>query len=505
MRIEIKSICEIFVNKLQRGVHSKFYSMEAVEDVLGQYLHFIEQNPKGPNAINESHTIFPRFDQGTILKVCDEAINRVESLNPLVYLSPPIVYVGDIHGNVTDLIHILHIFGYPPKANYLFLGDYVDRGSHSIEVITILMALLCKFPDNICLLRGNHEFPSVNRAYGFYDETLNSYGTEDVWKSCNALFSYLPFAAIVGNQVFCVHGGLSTELINKDIINEIELPVCFFEDNRLISDLVWSDPVEEIDDFEENTRGSGVLYGKTAIATFLQNAKLKVLLRAHQCVANGYSFNCNNTCITLFSSSNYHRLLQNKCGVIFHKVLKELSFYSLLPDSDIGVKPSLVMAMPTGNQIGLKSVQLSKAQHQPIKSQRPISMCNSNFKSKNSPLKKNCEPLSNSKKSSNKSTICFAANRIKYQNRIQDEPEVKPRNRVGPMPRKKIVQSSSVSFESPPLFSGSSTLSEETNSDNEIPGKAPIVTHTYSLNQNKNKSTLKLKLNHQKNSTASRP
>lgn len=335
--------------------------MDAVEAVLNQYQPYIDKSPKGPDSNNESDTIFPRFDQQTILKICAETMPKIEKVGSFVTLVPPIVYVGDIHGNLTDLLHIFHIFGLPPQTKYLFLGDYVDRGSHSIEVITILMALFCKFPEHICLLRGNHEFSAVNKIYGFYEETLNSYGTEDVWSACNGVFGYMPFAAVVGNQIFCVHGGLSADLTNTNTIKEIDLPVGLYEETELISDLVWSDPVDEINLFEQNKRGCGVLYGPGAITNFLKNTKLKVVLRAHQCVPTGYSFNCNHMCITLFSSSNYCKQLQNKSGVILHNENRELCFYCLKSDSDVGVKPKTVMSIPVGQALGLKPCKPNKA------------------------------------------------------------------------------------------------------------------------------------------------
>ena len=335
--------------------------MEAIDAVLSMYQPFIDRSTKGPNAVSEDNTIFPRFDENTISTICAEATKVIMPMGSLIAVQPPIVYVGDIHGNLTDLIRILHIFGMPPNTRYLFLGDYVDRGSHSIEVITILLALLCKFPNDVFLIRGNHEFASVNRMYGFYDETLNSYGTEDVWLTCNNVFGYLPFAAVVGDQVFCVHGGLSPQLESTNTINDIDQPVGLYEETEIISDLVWSDPVDEITGYEQNKRGCGVLYGPGAVATFLKNNKLKVVLRAHQCVATGYCLNCNNMCITLFSSSNYCRMLQNKCGVIVHKDNRELSFYSLNDDADVGVKPKMTMSVPNTAALGLKQVAASKA------------------------------------------------------------------------------------------------------------------------------------------------
>jgi serine/threonine-protein phosphatase PP1 catalytic subunit len=129
-----------------------------------------------------------------------------------IELEAPIKICGDIHGQFSDLLRLFEYGGYPPEANYLFLGDYIDRGKQSLEVICLLFLYKIKYKENFFLLRGNHEASQINRMYGFYDECKRKYSIR-LWKEFQDVFNCLPIAALIDDKILCMHGGLSPELV----------------------------------------------------------------------------------------------------------------------------------------------------------------------------------------------------------------------------------------------------------------------------------------------------
>ncbi|KAF2007530.1 serine/threonine-protein phosphatase PP-Z [Amniculicola lignicola CBS 123094] len=238
-----------------------------------------------------------------IFAICSRAREVFLSQPALLELAAPVKIVGDVHGQYTDLIRMFEMCGFPPNSNYLFLGDYVDRGKQSLETILLLLCYKLKFPENFFLLRGNHECANVTRVYGFYDECKRRCNIK-VWKAFVDTFNCLPIAAIVAQKIFCVHGGLSPSLSHMDDIRQIARPTDV-PDYGLLNDLLWSDPADMENDWESNERGVSYCFGKKVIMEFLQRHDFDLVCRAHMVVEDGYEFFNDRILVTVFSAPNY--------------------------------------------------------------------------------------------------------------------------------------------------------------------------------------------------------
>lgn len=245
----------------------------------------------------------PPLKNAEIAAVCSVAREIFLSQPTLIELSPPVKIVGDVHGQYADLIRMFEMCGFPPQANYLFLGDYVDRGKQSLETILLLLCYKIKYPENFFLLRGNHECANVTRVYGFYDECKRRTNIK-TWKTFIDVFNALPIASIVASKIFCVHGGLSPSLQSMDDIRRIQRPTDV-PDYGLLNDLVWSDPSDTALDWEDNERGVSFCYGKSVINAFLATHDMDLICRAHMVVEDGYEFYNDRTLVTVFSAPKW--------------------------------------------------------------------------------------------------------------------------------------------------------------------------------------------------------
>jgi len=249
----------------------------------------------------------------------------------LLDLEAPLKIVGDIHGQYTDLLRIFDDNGFPPVSNYLFLGDYVDRGPNGLETICLLLCYKIKYPENFFMLRGNHESQAINRIYGFYEECKERYGLK-IWHKFNDCFNCLPLAAIIEDKILCIHGGLSPDLKNLEQIRRIVRPT-EIPDAGLLCDLLWADPDTEQTGFGPNDRGVSFTFGQDAVEKFLQRHEFDLIVRAHQVVEDGYEFFAKRQLVTVFSAPNYCGEFDNAAAVMIVDTTLMCSFQILNADT----------------------------------------------------------------------------------------------------------------------------------------------------------------------------
>lgn len=268
--------------------------------------------------------------------LCNRSREVFMSQPMLLELSAPVKICGDIHGQFTDLLRLFDYGGYPPASNYLFLGDYVDRGKQSIETMCLLLAYKIKYPENFFLLRGNHESAGINRIYGFYDECKRRY-TIKLWRTFVDCYSCMPVSAIVDEKIFCCHGGLSPDLLNMNQIGQLARP-CDVPDKGLLCDLLWSDPDPKIMGWSDNDRGVSVTFGADIVGKFVHRHKFDLICRAHQVVEDGYEFFAKRQLITIFSAPNYCGEFDNAGAMMSVDETLMCSFYVLKPSKKPGLR-----------------------------------------------------------------------------------------------------------------------------------------------------------------------
>ncbi|KAF9605293.1 hypothetical protein IFM89_015909 [Coptis chinensis] len=188
----------------------------------------------------------------------------------VLQLKAPVKIFGDLHGQFGDLMRLFDEYGFPSTAgdityiDYLFLGDYVDRGQHSLETITLLLALKIEYPENVHLIRGNHEAADINALFGFRLECIERMGESDgiwAWTRFNQLFNFLPLAALIEKKIICMHGGIGRSINSVEQIEKLERPITMDAGSIILMDLLWSDPTENdsIEGLRPNARGPGLV------------------------------------------------------------------------------------------------------------------------------------------------------------------------------------------------------------------------------------------------------
>lgn len=307
-----------------------------------------------------------RFAFGTseIKALCKEATLIVKRQNMLVRAVSPVKVFGDIHGQYSDLMRFFELWGAPEKwekgeekegdigvYDYLFLGDFVDRGSHSLETVCLLMALKVKYPDQIHLIRGNHEDRWININFGFYDECQERLDEdqnhpESTFYKINDFFDYLPLAALIDEQILCLHGGIGANLKDVSQIETIERPLEVVHEvqtdiDRLVVDILWSDPTDNDSQLgiQLNTvrdpQGTGniVKFGPDIVKAFLKKNNLVKIIRAHECVMDGMERFAGGDLITVFSATDYCGKHKNAGAVLYLTKNREITPKLIYPQN----------------------------------------------------------------------------------------------------------------------------------------------------------------------------
>ena len=278
------------------------------------------------------------------LKQLLEKVQKILRNEPnVITIDETTLIFGDYHGQYFDFIFQRDDPFWKEKEHVsLYLGDYVDRGVMSCEIITTLFFMKLIHPKKTILLRGNHESRAMTNRFGFKAECIRKYSIE-IYNLFMETFDCLPLVAIVKSEIgdfFCSHGGISPNLLNVNDIDQIDR-FCEIPSSGLFTDLLWSDPfciddqvnfgfvnAEKIMYFPNIYRGISYIYGINAVKYFLQSNNLVAMVRAHQCYDGGveiHNFACHNApplCFTVFGASNYKRNNFGGCIMIGGEALQ---------------------------------------------------------------------------------------------------------------------------------------------------------------------------------------
>uniref|UniRef100_A0A8D1WZW2 Serine/threonine-protein phosphatase 6 catalytic subunit n=1 Tax=Sus scrofa TaxID=9823 RepID=A0A8D1WZW2_PIG len=258
--------------------------------------------------------------ENDLKRLCDYVCDLLLEESNVQPVSTPVTVCGDIHGQFYDLCELFRTGGQVPDTNYIFMGDFVDRGYYSLETFTYLLALKAKCRQ-------------ITQVYGFYDECQTKYGNANAWRYCTKVFDMLTVAAVtlIDEQILCVHGGLSPDIKTLDQIRTIErnqeIP-----HKGAFCDLVWSDP-EDVDTWAISPRG------------FVHINNLKLICRAHQLVHEGHKFMFDEKLVTVWSAPNYCYRCGNIASIMVFKDVntREPKLFRAVPDSERVIPPRTTM------------------------------------------------------------------------------------------------------------------------------------------------------------------
>ena len=330
---ENKRIGEIQTKNINSLLHNKHeYNENLILKFIQNLLRPFDWYDK--QKMNNLHSNLP-FTSEEIYDLLKEVKPLIEKDPSLIKIRSPCKIFGNLYGIYNDLMRFFESFGNPSDDNqmgdinvmqYIFLGDFCDRGFYSLEIILLLFALKVKYPDFIYLIRGHHEDKSINEHYGLgaeCQERLNDNikNPLSIFSNINKAFDFLPFGVLVDNNILLVHGGIGTSINSLDDIENIKRPISVEynvtnNEQLHIIDLLWSEYCDEIDGVDVNNerdkfqKGFIVKYGRSRLNKFLDDNKISLLITSHQYVKGGFTTFNNDRILIVFSATNY----MDKCG-----------------------------------------------------------------------------------------------------------------------------------------------------------------------------------------------
>ena len=320
------------------------------ENLINDFLQLLP-NPDEEYTYYKKNANIIVLDKNYISNLINEALGQLKASSPLIKLRSPVKIFGSINGQYNDLMRYFSLFGRPSESkgdiesvDYLFLGNFTNRGAFSLETICLLLALKIKYNGHFHLLRGNMEDLEVSKLYGLGDECKEKL-KEDITQPnsifnqlCN-LFEYLPLAAVINNQIFCVHNGISKNGLFLNEIQRLKFPIQV-KSCQIAKDILWNSP-----SLNDNIMFNKLLpieykpeqFNSNSLDNFLKNNKLKMIIRSHDVCQKGISNCFGDRVLTIFSSTNYCGIYQNAGALIFIKKSYEIQPKILTCEENIAV------------------------------------------------------------------------------------------------------------------------------------------------------------------------
>ncbi|CAP20911.1 Protein CBG24259 [Caenorhabditis briggsae] len=267
-----------------------------------------------------------------ILRLAHTCKRIFESQARLIEIDGPVRICGDLHAQFPDLIRLFAQGGFPPDSNYLFLGDYVDRGAYNLEVLLLCLSYKARYPNNFIMLRGNHEQAHINSQFGFKEEIFTRKGefAPVIYAEITKMMDVMPIVGLIGGRILCMHGGLSKHLKSLEDLRNLKCPFNL-EEECLENDLMWSDP-GSVKGWEPNTRGASFTFGEDVVHEYCKMLDIDLIVRGHQVVQDGYEFFANKKLVTVFSAPHYSGTFTNSAAVCKVSAGLEVSFEVLVPE-----------------------------------------------------------------------------------------------------------------------------------------------------------------------------